>query len=72
MFAEWAALTSTAPISSQVARSAPVSTWAVNPAVHVRYADEGERQRARREKAREDLAAYFASLKTKQDETDAA
>ena len=40
----------------------PVSAWAVNPAVHVRFADRAEREQARREKAREDLAAYFAAL----------
>jgi hypothetical protein len=49
----------------------PVSTWAVNPAVHVRFADLAEREQARREKARAELAAYFAALKTKQAEIDA-
>jgi Protein of unknown function (DUF3987) len=50
----------------------PVSAWAVNPAVHVRFADLAEREQARREKARAELAAYFAAQNRKQDETDAA
>jgi hypothetical protein len=50
----------------------PVSAWAVNPAVHVRFADRADREQARREKARADLAAYFAALNGKQAETDAA
>jgi hypothetical protein len=44
----------------------------VNPAVHVRFADRADREQARREKARADLAAYFAALNGKQAETDAA
>ena len=43
----------------------PVNAWAVNPAVHVKFADRAERERARRDKAREDLAAYFAGRSPK-------
>ncbi len=44
----------------------PVNAWQVNPAVHVMFAPRHEREKARREKAREDIAAHIAALKRKQ------
>jgi hypothetical protein len=44
----------------------PVHAWAVNPAVHVRFADRAEHEQERREKARAALAAHFEALKRSQ------
>ncbi len=41
----------------------PVSAWKVNPAVHVRFAAKAEREQARREEARENLAAHVDALR---------
>jgi len=48
-----------------------VHVWFVNPAVHVKFADRAERERARPDKAREELAAHFKVQSREQAETDA-
>ncbi|MGD0107540.1 MAG: DUF3987 domain-containing protein [Rhodopila sp.] len=42
--------------------SKPVHAWLVNPAVHVRFAERAERERARRASAHADMAAAFAAM----------
>jgi len=44
----------------------PVSAWRVNPVVHVLFAAKAERERRRREEAREDLAAHVDALRRRQ------
>ena len=41
----------------------PVHAWAVNPAIHVRFAERAEREQKRREHAKAALAANFEALK---------
>jgi uncharacterized protein DUF3987 len=46
----------------------PVNVWAVNPAVHVLFAARAEREKTRRDKAREAIAAHSEALRRKQAE----
>jgi hypothetical protein len=41
----------------------PVHAWAVNPSVHIRFAERAEREQERREKARAAIDAHFEALK---------
>ena len=43
-------------------RSRPVWAWAVNPAVHLKFAKVAADERQRRDKARGNLAQYIAAL----------
>jgi len=42
-----------------------VSTWTVNPAVHVLFADRGEREKQRRAEARENIRAHTEAVRNK-------
>ena len=43
----------------------PVSTWLVNPAVHVLFARQAKQEQARRASAKEAIAAHIAALKSR-------
>jgi len=42
-----------------------ISTWTVNPAVHVLFADRGEREKQRRAEARENIRAHVDAIRSK-------